>query len=139
MRPFTGTKCHKHLENWSFCTNIFNFLYIPTLDDFTWNLQSCFADSFHPVIFKSMTALFYYFPELPASEHHLHHHTLVPSPWPSWLSLFTLAASSSIISGALSELLGFCPSQISLPTHGSSLAQVHSQQILLWVPCLPSL
>lgn len=67
MRPFTGTKCHKHLGNWSFCTNTFNFLHVPTLDDFTWNLQSCFADLFHPVIFNSMTALFYSFPELPPS------------------------------------------------------------------------
>lgn len=67
MRPFMGTKWHKHLENWSFSTNIFNFLHVPTLDDFTWNLQSCFADLFHPVIFKSKSALFYYFPELPPS------------------------------------------------------------------------
>lgn len=82
---------------------------------------------------------------LPASEHHLHHHTLVPSPWPSWLSLLhpnclkSPDGSSSIISGALSGLLGFCPSQISFPTHGFSIAQIHSQQILLWVPCLPFL
>lgn len=76
MRPVTGTKCHKHLENWSFQSSL-----------------------------------------LPASEHHLHQHTLVPSLWPSWLSLSTPAGSSSIISGALSELLGFCPSQISFPTH----------------------
>lgn len=57
MRPFMGTKWHKHLENWSFSTNIFNFLHVPILDDFTWNLQSCFADLFHPVIFKSVSSV----------------------------------------------------------------------------------
>lgn len=147
MRPFMGTKWHKHLENWSFSTNIFNFLHVPTLDDFTWNLQSCFADLFHPVIFKSKSALFYYFPELPPS-------CFRASSAPPHTCSFTMAilaepfhpnclkspaGSSSIISGALSGLLGFCPSQISFPTHGFSIAQIHSQQILLWVPCLPFL
>lgn len=143
MRPFTGTKCHKHLENWSFCTNTFNFLHVPTLDDFTWNLQSCFADLFHPVIFKSMTALFYSFPELPPScfrassaAAHTCSFTMAILAEPFHLScLKSPAGSSSIISGSLSGLLGSCPSQISFPTHGSSIAQIHSQQILLWVPC----
>lgn len=44
MRPFTGTERHKHLQKQSFCTNIFNSLQVSTSDDFTWNLQSYFAE-----------------------------------------------------------------------------------------------
>jgi len=92
MRPFTGTKCQEHLENWSFCRDVFNFLQVSTLDDFTWNLQSCFTECYFILSLSNLSQLLitaFQSSLLPAPEYHLHHHAPLLTQWPSWLSLFT--------------------------------------------------
>lgn len=99
MRPFTGTECHTHAfgkpELLHKCCQLppsfhLSWLHVEICRSV---LQECYfilslSNLSQVLIIAFQRSL------LPAPEHYLNHHTLLPSQWPSWLSLFTPAAWS---------------------------------------------
>lgn len=94
MRPCAWTEQHRHLENWSFCTNVF---WLPP----TFHLRGLcleFAQLLSRVLFRPSSKLTqllinaFQSPLLPPPGHHPHPHMLLPSHRPSWLSPFTPTA-----------------------------------------------
>lgn len=141
MRPFTGTEHCKRLEYRSFCTNVFNFLQVSTSDDSTWKSAELFCRVlFHPVTVKPKSAPYYCFPELPSSCSRASSappHTspfimaILAEPDPSCQKSSAGSLSTTLSTWASAPLSDF------LPTRGSSIAQLHALQLLLWAPCLP--
>ena len=99
---------------------------------------------FHPVIVKPKSGPYYCFPELLSScsrassaPPHTSSFTTAILAEPFHPSCLNSSAGSLSITWVALSTWASAPSQISFPTHGSSIAQLHALQPLLWVPCLP--
>lgn len=82
MIPFAGSESLWHLENWSFCINVCNFLQLSTLDDYLEFAQLFYRLLFNPSSLPNLCHLLinaFQSSFLPALQYHPHRHTFLSS------------------------------------------------------------